>query len=51
MDKIIQNKYESPTINFVEIQVEQGFATSGQGEPGNWELLWSSSISNFSSDF
>ena len=33
MDKINQNKYETPTIEVVEIQVEQGFATSQGGNP------------------
>lgn len=31
--------YESPEIEVVEINVEKGFATSGDGEDGN-EITW-----------
>ena len=42
MDKINQNKYETPTIEVVEIQVEQGFAASNLSTDENEKGIWQS---------
>lgn len=30
-------KYESPKVEIIEVEVEKGFATSGQSGPDQWQ--------------
>ena len=39
MKKHSEMHYESPEVEIVEIEVEKGFATSGDGEDGNYRTL------------
>lgn len=32
-----KNFYESPSVEVIEVNVEQGFATSAGGEGGYWD--------------
>lgn len=39
MEKLASEKYESPQVEIIEVEVEKGFATSkvGDGEPAYWD--------------
>lgn len=33
---LVENSYEAPEVEVVEVEVEKGFATSAGGESGIW---------------
>ena len=40
MEKVFEMNYETPQVEVITVEVEQGFATSGTGEDGIVDELY-----------